>query len=159
MAKQADHTALDALDRRILHVLQRRGDISHAELAQEVAASQASCWRRVKALETAGVLRAQVRLVDPFAVGRGLDVVCQVRMKSHEPTAREAFEAFAQAHDQIMECLSMSGEWDYLLRIVVGDVREYETLLMNEILRQPSVGGSTSHFALKRVKYSTAVPV
>lgn len=149
----------DALDRRILRVLQTRADISHADLAQEVSASQASCWRRVKALEGAGVLKNHVRLVDPYSVGRGLDVVCQVRMKSHEPGARKSFEDFVQAHDQIMECLSMSGEWDYLLRIVVGDVREYEALLMGELLAHPSIATSASHFALKRVKYTTSIPV
>lgn len=160
MTKENDHGhRLDALDRKILGVLQRRADISHAELAQEVAASQASCWRRVKALEAGGVLRSQVWLVDPFAVARGLDVVCQVRMKSHERDARSRFEAFVQDHDQIMECLSMSGEWDYLLRVVVGDVREYETFLMGQLLGHPSVATSASHFALKRVKYTTALPV
>jgi Lrp/AsnC family transcriptional regulator len=113
----------------------------------------------VKALEAAGVLREHVRLVDPYAVGRGLDVVCQVRMKTHDPAARGRFEEFAQAHDQVMECLSMSGEWDYLLRVVVGDVRDYEMFLMGELLNHPTVAASASHFALKRVKYTTSVPV
>jgi Lrp/AsnC family leucine-responsive transcriptional regulator len=160
MAKQKDHVAtLDALDRKILQILQARADISVADLAQEVASSPASCWRRVKALEAAGVLREQVRLVDPHAVGRGLDVVCQVRMKSHEPNARAAFEDFVRSHDQIMECLSMSGEWDYLLRVLVGDVREYEAFLMTELLGNASVATAASHFALKRVKYTTAIAV
>ena len=151
--------SFDALDRRILRILQTRADISHADLAQEVAASQASCWRRVKALEGAGVLKNHVRLVDPYSVGRGLDVVCQVRMKSHEPGARKSFEEFVQAHDQIMECLSMSGEWDYLLRIVVSDVADYERFLMRVLLDHPSVGGASSHFALSQTKYTTALPL
>lgn len=150
---------LDALDRKILRLLQRQADISHADLALEVAASQASCWRRVKALEAAGILREHVRLVDPYAVGRGLDVVCQVRMKSHEPSARKSFEELVLAHDQIMECLSMSGEWDYLLRVVVADVREYELFLMSQLLSHPSIAASASHFALKRVKYTTSIPL
>ena len=155
-----DHMSnLDSLDRRILRVLQRQGDISQADLAQKVAASPASCWRRIRALEARGVLLDTVRLVDPFAVNCGLDVICQVRMKSHEPGARAEFEAFTQKHDQIMECLSMSGEWDYLLRVVVGDIREYESFLMRELLGHPSVANSASHFALKRVKYKTAMPV
>lgn len=150
---------LDAIDRKILRVLQKRADISHADLALEVAASQASCWRRVKSLEAAGILREPVRLVDPYSVGRGLDVICQVRMKSHEPAARKSFEEFVNAHDEIMECLSMSGEWDYLLRVVVGDVREYEAFLMGRLLGHPAVATSASHFALKRVKYTTSIPV
>ena len=85
-----------AARRRPVQVLQTRAGISQADLAQEVAASPASCWRRVKALEAAGVLRDHVRLVDPYLVGRGIDVICQVRMKSHEPGARRSFEEFVQ---------------------------------------------------------------
>lgn len=150
---------LDALDRKILRVMQRRGDISHALLAEEVGASPASCWRRIKALEKAGVLGATVRLLDPHAIGRGLDVLCQVRMKSHEISARQEFERLVAAHDEIMECYSMSGEWDYLLRIVVADVRDYERFLMRELLNQGAVAASASHFALNRIKYTTAMPV
>jgi Lrp/AsnC family transcriptional regulator len=157
---EISHAAkLDALDRKILRVLQARGDISQAELAQAVAASPASCWRRVKAMEAAGVLRETVRLVDPIAVARGLNVFCQVRMKSHEPEVRKRFEAFIQANDLVMECHSMSGEWDYLVRLVVSSVQEYEQLLMGELLGQDAVAASASHFSLKRVKYTTALPI
>jgi len=151
--------ALDALDRRILRVLQRNGAISQAELAEQVASSPASCWRRLRALEADGILRDTVRLVDPKRVGRGLDVICQVRMTSHSAESRGAFEAFVQAHDQVLDCYSMSGEWDYMVRVIVQDVEEYEAFLMRELLAHPSVAGSASHFALKRVKSTTAVPV
>jgi len=159
--KETDHVShpLDSLDRRILRVLQRRGDISHADLAQEVAASPASCWRRIKALEAAGVLGPTVRLLDPVRVDRGLNVLCEVRMKSHDPASRQAFEDFVAAHEQVMECYSMSGEWDYLLRIVVADIRDYERFLMHELLDHPAVAASATHFALKRVKYTTAMPI
>lgn len=150
---------LDAIDRRILRILQQRGDISHAELAQEVAASPASCWRRIKALETAGVLGSAVRLVDQDMVGRALDVLCQIRVKSHDPAARQAFEAFVAGHDEVMECYSMTGDWDYMIRVVVDDVRAYEHFLMRELLAQTSVASASSHFALKRIKYTTALPV
>jgi DNA-binding Lrp family transcriptional regulator len=150
---------LDALDRKILRVVQRQGDISQAELAERVSTSPASCWRRLKALEEDGILRETVRLVDPVKVGKGLDVICQVRMKSHAGDARLHFEQFALAHDKVMECYSMSGEWDYLVRVIVHDVREYEEFLMRELLAQDSVATSASHFALKRVKSTTEVPV
>jgi DNA-binding Lrp family transcriptional regulator len=150
---------LDALDRRILRVVQRQGDVSQAELAEKVSTSPASCWRRLKALEEDGILRETVRLVDPAKVGKGLDVLCQVRMKSHAVDARGQFEKFALAHDKVMECYSMSGEWDYLVRVIVHDVREYEEFLMRELLAQESVATSASHFALKRVKSTTEIPV
>jgi len=154
-----DAAELDALDRRILRALQHDGSISHAELAQQVAASPASCWRRIKALEAAGVLGPTVRLVDPVKVGRGLDAICQVRMKSHTAEIRASFEAFVQEHPEVMDCYSMSGEWDYLLRIAVADVRDYERFLMHTLLNHPAVASSSSHFALNRVKYTTAMPV
>jgi Lrp/AsnC family transcriptional regulator len=150
---------LDALDRKILRVVQRQGDISQAELAERVATSPASCWRRLRALEEDGILRDTVRLVDPVKVGKGLDVICQVRMKSHAGNARQQFEQFVQSHDKVMDCYSMSGEWDYLVRVIVHDVREYEEFLMRELLAQDSVATSASHFALKRVKSTTEVPV
>ena len=151
--------SVDQIDRRILRVLQQRGDISSAELGEAVAASAASVWRRVKALEAAGLVGATVRLVNPEAVGRNLDVVCQVRMKAHDRDARAAFERFVAEHEAVMECFSMSGEWDYLLRVVAADVADYERFLMRELLAQPAVATSASHFALARVKYSTALPV
>lgn len=150
---------LDTLDRKILRVVQRQGDISQAELAERVATSPASCWRRLRALEEDGILRDTVRLVDPVKVGKGLDVICQVRMKSHAGNARQQFEQFVQSHDKVMDCYSMSGEWDYLVRVIVHDVREYEEFLMRELLAQDSVATSASHFALKRVKSTTEVPV
>lgn len=150
---------LDELDRKILRVVQRQGDISQAELAEKVATSPASCWRRLRALEEDGILRETVRLVDPVKVGKGLDVICQVRMKSHAGDARRQFEQFVLSHDKVMDCYSMSGEWDYLVRVIVHDVREYEEFLMRELLAQDSVASSASHFALKRVKSTTEVPV
>ncbi|AUX80339.1 MULTISPECIES: Lrp/AsnC family transcriptional regulator [Sinorhizobium] len=150
---------LDTVDRKILRILQEQADISHAALAEAVGASPASCWRRIKALDTAGVLGKAVRLVNPDLVGRGLNVFCHVRMKSHDLVARRSFERFVESHEEVLECYSMSGEWDYLLRVVVADVADYERLLMHGILTHDAVANSSSHFALKSVKYSTAVPV
>ncbi|WP_203426957.1 Lrp/AsnC family transcriptional regulator [Sinorhizobium sp. BG8] len=149
----------DIVDRQILRVLQQEGDISQAALAEKVGASPASCWRRIKALEADGVLGRTVRLVDNEAVGRGLNVFCQVRMKSHDPAARRDFERFVESHEEVLECYSMSGDWDYLLRVVAADIRDYERLLMQGILTHEAVATSSSHFALKSVKFTTAVPV
>lgn len=150
---------IDELDRRILRIVQVEGDISNAALAERVGASAASCWRRLRALEEAGVLGPTVRLLAPAAIDRGLDAICQIRIKSHDVSAREEFEKFVMLWDEIMECYSMSGEWDYQLRIVVADVRAYEEFLMQHLLRHPAVASSASHFALKRIKYTTAMPV
>ena len=150
---------LDDIDRRLLRELQADASLSHAALAEKVGASPASCWRRIKALEEVGVLGPTVRLVPPAAVGRGVSVMLQVRLKTHAPEQRQAFEAFLQARPEIVECHSMSGEWDYLMRIVVADVGDYERFLMRELLNHPNVATSASHFALSQVKYTTAIPV
>ena len=113
----------------------------------------------IKALEAAGVLTATVRLVDPAQVGRGVNVLCNVRMRSHALDARSAFEQFVDGRPEVVECFSMSGEWDYLLRVVVADVADYNQFLMHTLLAQPTVAGAASHFALSTTKYTTALPV
>lgn len=150
---------LTPLDARILNVLQERGNISHAELAGVVAASPASCWRRIKALETQGVLGPVVRLVVPSAIGRDLVAICQVRMNAHALDLRTSFEDFVRAQPEIMECFSMSGEWDYLIKIAVESVPEYEKFLMQRLLNHPAIATSSTQFALNRVKYTTAYAV
>jgi len=150
---------LDEIDRRILRALQDDASLSHAALAEVIGASPASCWRRIRSLELAGVLTGAVRLVDPVRVGRGVSVMLQVRLKSHASDLRQGFEAFLRARPEIMECHSMSGEWDYLMRIVVEGVADYERFLMRQVLNHPNVATAASHFALSQVKYTTAIPV
>ncbi|MFA5988658.1 MAG: Lrp/AsnC family transcriptional regulator [Sphingomonas sp.] len=149
----------DAIDRRIIAALQNDASPSQNALAEQVGTSPASCWRRVRALEEAGVFRGTVRLVDPDALGRAVTIVAQVRMRAHDQAACDAFEDFVAAHEEIMECYSMSGEWDYQLLVVMADVAAYEKFLMRELLVHPAVATASSHFALKRVKYSTAIAV
>lgn len=149
----------DAVDRRILEQVQRDASLSSAELAERVGSSAASCWRRMKSLEAAGVIGPTVRLLDPQAIGRSVNVLCNVRVSSHAREARSAFEDFVRDRREVMECYSMSGEWDYLLRIVVADVADYERFLMRVLLEHPSVGGASSHFALSQTKYTTALPL
>jgi Lrp/AsnC family transcriptional regulator len=150
---------LDAIDRRILRELQGNALLTNAELAELVASSAASCWRRVRNLEAAGVLGPAVRLLDPAALDRTVNVLCNIRVRSHVRESRSAFEDFVRQRPEIMECYSMSGEWDYLLRIVVADVADYERFLMRTLLDHPSVDGASSHFALSQTTYTTALPL
>jgi Lrp/AsnC family transcriptional regulator len=150
---------LDRIDRKLLHELQRDSSISQADLAERVGASTASCWRRIRALEADGILGRHVRLVDPKRVGRGVNIICHIKIKNHSAENTEAFESFVAARDEIIECYSMSGDWDYMLRILVADVEDYNHFLMRTVLRHPSVATGSSHFALAQVKYTTAVPV
>lgn len=150
---------LDKIDTLILIELQKDGALSHAELAERVGSSAPSCWRRIKALEAAGLLKGAVRLVDPQKLGRSVNVICNVRMRSHSLESIARFEAFVHSRPEVLECFSMSGEWDYLLRVIVADVAGYEQFLMRSLLEHPSVGGASSHFALSMTKYTTSIPI
>lgn len=150
---------LDAIDRRIVAELQANAALSHAEIAQRVGSSPASVWRRIKALEDAGVLLGSVRLVDADKVGCRVNVLCNVRARSHSVEVRTSFEEFVRGRPEILECYSMSGDWDYLLRIVARDVADYEAFLMRTLLNHPAVASASSHFALSLTKYITALPL
>jgi DNA-binding Lrp family transcriptional regulator len=148
---------IDAIDRKIIKELQKDGTLSNAVLAERVGASAASCWRRIKALEESGVFRKTVRLVDAQSVGRGINVICHVRMKNHQPENIAAFQRFVAERSEIMDCYMMSGDWDYLLRVVAGNVADYEHFLMRGLLCHPAVATASSHFALSQVKYETVI--
>jgi DNA-binding Lrp family transcriptional regulator len=150
---------LDAVDRRIVRELQRDASVSHAALAEKVGASAASVWRRVRGLEKAGVLGKTVRLANPESLDRSVNVLCQVRMTRQTVEARAEFEQFIQSRGEIVECYAMSGEWDYLLRIAVRDVADYDRFIMRGVLAHPSVANAASNFALRQVKYTTELPV
>ncbi len=155
----SDVRPIDTVDRKLLYELQRNASISHAELAERVGASTASCWRRIKALEADGVLGGHIRLVDAALLGRGVNVICHIKIKNHTAETTSAFEDFVASREEIVECFSMSGDWDYLLRILVMDVEDYNRFLMRTVLRHPSVATGSSHFALSKVKWTTVVPV
>jgi Lrp/AsnC family transcriptional regulator len=155
--KESDQ--IDAVDRRIVRELQRDASLSHAALAEKVGASPASVWRRVRSLEQAGVLGKTVRLADAGHLGRSVNVLCQVRMTRQTVEARAEFEQFIQSREEIVECYAMSGEWDYLLRISVRDVADYDRFVMRGVLAHPSVAHAASNFALRQVKYTTEIPV
>lgn len=150
---------LDAVERKLLVLLQQDATLSHGELAERVGASSASVWRRIKNLEASGYLTRTVRLVDAERLGRGVNVLCHVRMKSHVKEVRDAFERFMREQPEVTECFSMTGDFDYLLRVVVTGVADYNEFLMNHLLSHPSVAGASSHFSLKLVKHTTALPI
>ena len=150
---------LDATDRRIVRALQRDASLSQAALADTVGASAASVWRRISKLEREGVLGPTVRLADPARLGRSVNVMCQVRMNRQTQESRAEFEAFITSREEIVECYAMSGEWDYLLRIAVRDVADYDRFIRQGVLAHPSVANAASNFALRQVKYTTEIPV
>ena len=150
---------LYAVDRRILVVLQEHARISNVDLAEQVGISPSPCWRRVKTLEDSGVIAKHVSLVDPAAVGLPVSVFIQVTLERQIETALETFEQTVLARPEVMECYLMTGDSDYLLRVVVADLSAYERFLMDHLTRLNGVASIKSSFALKQVKYGTALPL
>ena len=152
-------TPLDAIDRRILAVLQENARVTNVELAAAAGISASPCWRRVRDLEEAGVIASYVTLVDPAAVGLPVSVFIQVSLEKQVESALEVFERVIMERPEVMECYLMTGDADYLLRVVVADLGAYEKFLMAHLTRVPGVANIRSSFALKQVKYRTALPV
>lgn len=154
---------LDAIDRRILRALQLEGRITYDELATRVSLSPSTAMRRVKRLEEAGVIRGYVALVQPERVGLALTAYINVRMEKHTGAARRSpmdeFRAAVQTWPEVIECTSLTGEMDYLLRVVVADMAHYSRFVMDTLLRHPSVQDCKSSFVLDQLKSTTALPV
>lgn len=155
----SEEISLDEADRAILRRLQRDAGATLEDLAAAAHLSSASAWRRVRSLEETGVIAARVALVDPARVGRGLCVFADVTLHQHGEALRAGFERFIAAAEEVMECHSTAGGRDYLLKIRVRDVAAYEAFLMERLLAHPSVASASSSFALRQLKYKTALPV
>ena len=151
--------SLDAIDRRILAVLQENARVSNVELAESVGVSASPCWRRVRELERTGVISRYVTLVDPAALGLPVSVFIQVSLEKQVESALEVFENAILQRPEVMECYLMTGDADYMLRVVVADLEAYERFLMDHLTRVPAVANIRSSFALKQVKYRTVLPV
>ena len=149
---------LDGIDRHILESLQRDGRLSNADLAEKVGLSASPCWRRVKALEEGRVIKGYVALVDAKAVGLPVSVFMSVSLTTQVQSALQRFEKAVQQRPEVMECYLMTGDSDYLLRVVVPDLEAYERFVM-DFTRIAGVGQIRSSFALRPVKQGTALPM
>ncbi|HSO08299.1 MAG TPA: Lrp/AsnC family transcriptional regulator [Pelomicrobium sp.] len=150
---------LDAIDRRILEVLQRDARIANVDLAEKVNLSPSPCLRRVRELEAKGVIRRYAALVDPLALGLSVSVFIHVALEKQVERVLDTFEAAIRERPEVMECYLMTGESDYLLRVVVPDMPALERFILDFLTRIPGVGNIKSSFALKQVKYETALPL
>jgi Lrp/AsnC family transcriptional regulator, leucine-responsive regulatory protein len=150
---------LDEIDRKILVLLQANARVANIELAEKVGLSPSPCLRRVRELEERGVVRRYVTLLDPTRVGLPVSVFVNVTLDRQIEPALERFEAAILKRPEVMECYLMTGDFDYLLRVVTADLSAYERFLVENLTRVPGVASIRSSFALKQVKYSTALPL
>jgi Lrp/AsnC family transcriptional regulator len=150
---------LSTSDRRLLQALQHDVTQSQADLAEHAGLSRTSCWRRMRDFEETGLIRDKVALLDPKLAGFGIEVLLMVAMTEHTDENRRDFENQVLSLPNVLECFSISGERDYLLQVVAQDMDSYTHFLNTEILKHPAVRSASSTFVLKRVKYSTVLPL
>lgn len=150
---------LDSYDLRILKALQNRSDYSMTELGEIVGLSHTPCWRRIKRLEQEGYIRQRVTLLNPTRLDLGVTVHAYLTIKSHDEESLNAFEQAVLQVPEVVECYSTTGEKDYLLRIVIRNVDDYERLLKKTLVHLPNVASVNSTFALKQIKYTTELPI
>mgnify|MGYP006167067077 FL=1 len=150
---------LDAIDWDILRLLQDNARITNIELSKAVGLSPSPTLARVKALEQSGYISQYVSLLDALKVGLKVSVFINVALERQVESALERFEESIQSRAEVMECYLMTGESDYLLRVVVADIQALEDFILNFLSKISGVGNIKSSFALKQVKYKTALPL
>jgi Lrp/AsnC family transcriptional regulator, leucine-responsive regulatory protein len=150
---------LDRVDRRLLEILQREGRLSNAALAERVHLSPSPCLRRVKTLEEDGVIEGYRAVLGREALGLGLTVFVEIKVEGHSDRLAEEIEAAVNAMPEVVACHIVSGAADFLLEVVVPDLRAYERLLLGSLLKLPSVAEVRSNFAIRTVKAPGPLPL
>ena len=150
---------LDATDLRILDELQRDASLTNVELARRVHLSPSPCLARVRALEAAGVIQRYVALASAQALGLGINVFISISLKAQSRPVLAEFERRIAEHDEVMECYLMTGDSDYLIRVAVADIAALERFILEQLTPIPGVEKIRSSFALKQVRYQTALPL
>lgn len=150
---------LDSIDIKILEALQLDASLSNVELAKRVHLSPSPCLARVRALEARGLIRQYVALLDPNQLGLQLNVFISISLKQQSREALQAFEERISIRDEVMECYLMTGDADYLIRVAVPDMQALESFILEQISPIAQVEKIRSSFALKQVKYKTALPL
>jgi Lrp/AsnC family transcriptional regulator, leucine-responsive regulatory protein len=150
---------LDSIDIKILEALQGDASLSNVELAKRIHLSPSPCLARVRALEESGLIRQYVALLDPNLLGLQLNVFISISLKQQSREALQAFEERISVRDEVMECYLMTGDADYLIRVAVPDMQALEGFILEQLSPIAQVEKIRSSFALKQVRYKTALPL
>lgn len=154
-----EQNSLDRASRAILEALQDDARQSTQALADRLGLSATPVWRRIKEMEERGLIRRHVALVDREKLGLSICVLANVSLVRHSEGAVEQFEALVRASREIIECHGITGEADYLIKIVVPDMKAYDQFLQSKVFRLPGVASVRSNVVLREVKYETALPI
>ncbi len=149
---------LDHIDRRILRELQKDSSRSTAEIADRVGLSMNACWRRIKQLQRQGIVRKQVTLLDPNALGLGLTAFVQVRTSQHTEEWFDQFAGSIRQIEEVVEFHRVSGDYDYLLKVIVSDIADYDRVY-KRIIKAAPLQEVTSYFSMEKIKETTEIPV
>ena len=149
---------LDHIDRRILRELQKDSSRSTAEIADRVGLSMNACWRRIKQLQRQGIVRKQVTLLDPNALGLGLTAFVQVRTSQHTEEWFDQFAGSIRQIEEVVEFHRVSGDYDYLLKVIVSDIADYDRVY-KRIIKAAPLQDVTSYFSMEKIKETTEIPV
>jgi Lrp/AsnC family transcriptional regulator len=150
---------LDETDLKILRILQAEPEINIQDIGERVGLSHTPCWRRIKKMQDSGLLKGRIWLIDAEKAELDVSIFVFVRLDTHSAEVLTAFERATADIPEILQCYTMSGEFDYLLRVVVPSVRAYERTIKGKLLKLPNVGVMNSHFALNEIKNSTRLPI
>jgi Lrp/AsnC family leucine-responsive transcriptional regulator len=150
---------MDNYDRSILRVLQADGKIGNQELAEKVNLSNSPCWRRVKKLEDSGIINGYVAMLNPKSLGLTAMAYVHIALLDHRQKTIETLDKFVETQEQIIECSSITGSNDYLLKIIETDTESLEKFIMQSLLRLGIVRSSTTNLILRQKKYTTALPL
>ena len=153
------HPVLDRIDRRILDVIQREAALPVAEVAARIGLSTTTCWRRIQALEQAGVIRGRVAVLDRAALGLDVTIFAHVKLSTQ---GRDAIAAFAEAireRPEVLDCYTTMGEWDFMLRIVTRDIKAYEAFYLDHLSKLPYVQSINSSVTVTVIKETTVLPL
>jgi Lrp/AsnC family transcriptional regulator, cysteine-sensing transcriptional activator len=149
---------IDAVDRKILRVLQQDASLSVAEIGERVGLSSTPCWKRIQRMESEGIITGKVALVDQNKIGLGLSVFVSVESYDHSEAWLRKFTAAVSAMPEVIEFYSMAGDVDYMLRVVVADMRSYD-VFYRKLIATVALKNVTSRFAMEKIKSVTALPV
>ena len=158
-APPAEHSRrLDAIDRKILTVLQEDASLSVAEIGDRVGLSSTPCWKRIQRLEAEGIILKRVALVDQNKIGLGISVFVSVESADHSEAWLKTFADAVSAMPEVMEFYRMAGDVDYMLRVVVADMQSYDAFY-KKLIGSVALKNVTSRFAMEKIKSVTALPV
>ncbi len=146
-------------DIAILDLLQNDASLSTTQIAESINLSQSPCWRRINRIEKSGLIRKRVALLDRHALGMELVIFASVKLTSAARENMDAFEADITRHNEVQECYTIAGIWDYMIKIITRDIRHYEQFVRNTLTVNAAISELNSHIAVTEIKNSTELPI